>query len=44
MKRSDPAKVASDTRKGLAKLERMRQNDDRRKSMLQSDEMLREAR
>lgn len=44
MKRSDPAKVASDTRKGLSKLERMRQNDDRRKSMLQSDEMLREAR
>ena len=43
MERSDPAKIASDTRKGLAKLERMRQNDDRRKSMLHSDKMLRES-
>ena len=40
MERSDPAKIASDTRKGLAKLERMRQNDIRRKTILQSDEML----
>ena len=39
MERSDPAKIASDTRKGLAKLERMRQNNTRRKAMLQSDEM-----
>ena len=39
MKRSDPAKIASDTRKGLAKLERMRQNDIHRKTMLQSDKM-----
>ncbi len=42
MEKSDPAKIASDTRKGLAKLERMRQNDTRRKTMLQSDEMLRQ--
>lgn len=41
MARSDPAKIASDTRKGLGKLERMRQNDTRRKKMLQSDEMQR---
>ncbi|MCZ6539008.1 MAG: hypothetical protein O6922_04185, partial [Chloroflexi bacterium] len=41
MKNSDPAKIASDTRKGLAKLERMRQNDIRRKKMLRSDEMQR---
>ncbi len=40
MERSDPAKIASDTRKGLAKLERMRQNDIRRRTMLHSDEML----
>lgn len=39
MERSDPAKIASDTRKGLAKLERMRQNDLRRKSLLQTDKM-----
>ena len=44
MERSDPAKIASDTRKGLAKLERMRQNDIRRRTMLQSDEMLNQAR
>ena len=44
MERSDPAKIASDTRKGLAKLERMRQNDIRRRTMLQSDEMLNETR
>ncbi|MDG0866218.1 hypothetical protein [Candidatus Lucifugimonas marina] len=37
MERSDPAKIASDTRKGLAKLERMRQNDVRRKNMIHSD-------
>lgn len=42
MEKSDPAKIASDTRKGLAKLERMRQNDIRRKIMLQSDEMQRQ--
>jgi len=41
MERSDPAKIASDTRKGLAKLERMRQNDDRRKMLLHSDELQR---
>ena len=39
MERSDPAKIASDTRKGLAKLERMRQNNDRRKMLLHSDEL-----
>ncbi|MBC8453329.1 MAG: hypothetical protein H8D69_02510 [Chloroflexi bacterium] len=39
MERSDPAKIASDTRKGLAKLERMRQNDVRRKRLVQSDEI-----
>jgi hypothetical protein len=39
MERSDPAKIASDTRKGLSKLERMRQNDVRRKTMVQSDGM-----
>ena len=44
MERSDPAKIASDTRKGLAKLERMRQNDVRRRTMLQSDEMQRQVR
>lgn len=37
MERSDPAKIASDTRKGLAKLECMRQNDVRRKNMIHSD-------
>jgi len=37
MERSDPAKIASDTRKGLAKLERMRQNDLRRKKLVQAD-------
>jgi hypothetical protein len=42
MERSDPAKIASDTRKGLAKLERMRQNDSRRKQLVQSDEIQRE--
>ena len=41
MERSDPAKIASDTRKGLAKLERMRQNNDRRKMLLHSDELQR---
>ena len=44
MEKSDPAKIASDTRKGLAKLERMLKSDNRRKTMLKSDEMLREAR
>lgn len=39
MERSDPAKIASDTRKGLAKLERMRQNGVRRKKLIQSDQM-----
>ena len=39
MERSDPAKIASDTRKGLVKLERMRQNNDRRKILLHSDEL-----
>jgi hypothetical protein len=39
MERSDPAKIASDTRKGLAKLERMRQNDVRRKKLVHSDDM-----
>jgi hypothetical protein len=43
MERSDPAKVASDTRKGLSKLERMRQNDVRRKNMVRSDELQRQA-
>lgn len=42
MEQSDPAKIASDTRKGLAKLERMRQNDVRRKKIVQSDEMTRQ--
>jgi hypothetical protein len=42
MERSDPAKIASDTRKGLAKLERMRQNDVRRKKLVQSDEIHRQ--
>lgn len=37
MERSDPAKIASDTRKALAKLERMRQNDLRRKKLVQAD-------
>ena len=39
MERSDPAKIASDTRKGLARLERMRQNDSRRIMMCRSDEI-----
>ena len=39
MERSDPAKIASDTRKGLAKLERMRQNNARRQMLVQSDKM-----
>ncbi len=39
MEQSDPAKIASDTRKGLAKLERMRQNNIRRLAMVRSDEM-----
>ena len=34
MDKSDPAKVASDTRKGLAQLERMRQSQERRLRML----------
>lgn len=42
MERSDPAKIASDTRKGLSKLERMRQNDVRRKNMVRSDELQRQ--
>ena len=42
MERSDPAKIASDTRKGLTKLERMRQNNDRRKMLLHSDELQRQ--
>jgi hypothetical protein len=37
MERSDPAKIASDTRKALAKLERMRQNDLRRKKLVKGD-------
>jgi hypothetical protein len=37
MERSDPAKIASDTRKGLAKLERMRQNNVRRMQLVQTD-------
>lgn len=39
MDQSDPARIASDTRKGLAKLERMRQNNVRRKKLLQADEL-----
>jgi len=39
MERSDPAKIASDTRKGLSKLERMRQNNVRRQKMVHSDKM-----
>ena len=39
MERSDPAKIASDTRKGLAKLERMRQNNDRRLGVLRYDQL-----
>ncbi len=39
MERSDPAKIASDTRKGLAKLERMRQSDIQRKKLVQSDKI-----
>jgi hypothetical protein len=39
MERSDPAKIASDTRKGLAKLERMRQNNVRRQKLIHSDNM-----
>ncbi|MEE8045878.1 MAG: hypothetical protein V3T49_03475 [Dehalococcoidia bacterium] len=42
MERSDPAKIASDTRKGLAKLERMRQNNVRRKQLVQTDQIRRE--
>jgi hypothetical protein len=42
MERSDPAKIASDTRKGLAKLERMRQNDVRRKKLVHADELHRQ--
>ncbi len=34
MERADPARVASDTRKGLAQLERMRQAEERRARML----------
>ena len=39
MEQSDPARIASDTRKGLAKLERMRQNNVRRKKLVQTDEI-----
>lgn len=39
MERSDPAKIASDTRKGLAKLEHMRQNNARRQKLVHSDNM-----
>ena len=42
MERSDPAKIASDTRKGLAKLERMRQNNVRRQKMVHSDDLQRQ--
>jgi hypothetical protein len=42
MERSDPAKIASDTRKGLAKLERMRQNNVRRMQLVQTDRIRRE--
>jgi hypothetical protein len=42
MERSDPAKIASDTRKGLAKLERMRQNDVRRRKLVHADAMHRQ--
>lgn len=42
MEQSDPAKIASDTRKGLAKLERMRQNDVRRKKLVHSDSLHRQ--
>jgi hypothetical protein len=38
MDRSDPARVASDTRKGLAQLERMRRSHDRRKRLLREIE------
>jgi hypothetical protein len=38
MNKSDPAKIASDTRKGLAQLELMRNNDVRRKKILRSAE------
>jgi hypothetical protein len=44
MERSDPAKIASDTRKGLAKLERMRQNNMRRSQLVQSDGLHRQTR
>ena len=44
MERSDPAKIASDTRKGLAKLERMRQNNARRTMLVQSDKMRKQTR
>lgn len=39
MEQSDPARIASDTRKGLAKLERMRQNDVRRKKLVQAQQL-----
>ncbi|MDA1279019.1 MAG: hypothetical protein O3B95_03130 [Chloroflexi bacterium] len=39
LERSDPAKIASDTRKGLARLELMRQNDIRRIQLRKSDEL-----
>ena len=38
MDRSDPARVASDTRKGLGQLERMRQSHERRGRLLKSME------
>jgi hypothetical protein len=38
MDRSDPARVASDTRKGLAQLERMLRSHDRRKRLLREIE------
>jgi len=44
MERSDPAKIASDTRKGLAQLERMRQNDVRRRNLVHSDELQKQTR
>jgi len=44
MERSDPAKIASDTRKGLGKLERMRQNNARRTMLVQSDNMRKQTR
>ena len=39
LEESDPAKIASDTRKGLATLERIRKNDVRRQAIMHSDRL-----